>query len=200
MLSACCGALTIAMGIAGAGVCPSQADAVAVLVLNEAGVPANVIARAETDAAAIYRRLGVTVVWWNGAGDERRRPFTIKIVAGAPSSRDVRAHTLGLTPAAEGLNGRIAYAFYVPIHDFSEIHRIEVSVILGAVIAHELGHLLLPYGWHSRGGVMSGGWDKDLAISAAKGRLTFSAPESALIRNRVCREVAAIQARTASKP
>jgi hypothetical protein len=76
----------------------------------------------------------------------------------------------------------MAYAFYSRIQDFSEIHRVEVGPILGGVIAHELGHLLLPYGSHSGSGLMSSSWDKELALRAAKGQLTFSEPESALIR------------------
>ena len=187
MVSACCGALTIAISMTGGGACVSQTAAVAVLVLNEADVPANVIQRAERQAAHIYERLGVRLVWWNEAGGQRRPPFIIKIVATALSPRAMQARALGLAPVT-GRRGRLAYAFYEHIRDFSDIHRVEVGLILGSVIAHELGHLLLPNGAHSTSGVMTSGWDTDLAVRAAKGLLIFSEPESTLIRNRVSSE------------
>ena len=49
-------------------------------------------------------------------------------------------------------------------------------------MAHELGHLLLPYNAHSRTGIMTATFDEQQAIRASKGALAFSADEARLIR------------------
>jgi len=51
-------------------------------------------------------------------------------------------------------------------------------------MAHEIGHLLLPYG-HSATGLMRAKWDeKDLRL-AVHGQLNFTAEEAELIRTRL---------------
>jgi hypothetical protein len=194
MLSGCAGALVIAIGVTGGGALPSKTDAIEVLVFNEAGVPSNVLAHAKMEAARIYQPLGLNLTWRNVADEQRRHLFTIKIVA-APSSPELHRRALGVANTSEGLNGRTAYAFYKRIRDFSGMHRVDISAILGGVIAHELGHLLLPSRSHSRSGLMSSAWDGELALRAAKGLLTFSEPESMLIRDGISRTLASSQAR-----
>jgi hypothetical protein len=68
--------------------------AVAVLMLNEAAVPSNVLARAQMEASRIYRGVGVNLVWIHEAGDHyeyqpaapkpsAKAGFTMKIVRAA---------------------------------------------------------------------------------------------------------------------
>jgi hypothetical protein len=98
----------------------------------------------------------------------------MKIVKAALSPKEVDAAALGVAPAPGSARGNIAYAFYGRIGDFAATHRVEIGPILGSVIAHELGHLLLPQGSHSRTGLMSSNWDVHRAQQAAMGLLTFS--------------------------
>jgi hypothetical protein len=148
--------------------------AIVVLMLNEAAVPPSVLARAQMDAARIYRGVGVNLVWIHEAGEHREYDFTMKIVRAALSPKEVDAAALGVAPAPAGARGNIAYAFYRRIGDFAATHRVEIGPILGSVIAHELGHLLLAQGSHSRTGLMSSNWDVHRAQQAAMGLLTFS--------------------------
>ena len=53
------------------------------------------------------------------------------------------------------------------------------------VVAHEIGHLLLPYDSHARSGLMQGGWDQKQARRAEMGLVTFTSDEAALIRRRL---------------
>lgn len=68
----------MAVGIAGAG--ETVADnwrplpSIAVMVVNEAAAPSIVVARAEMEAASIYRRLGVNLVWVKSTNDDREYP------------------------------------------------------------------------------------------------------------------------------
>ena len=180
MLLQCTAAVLMAVSAARAEAVSIQPYSVGVMVLNEGGVAASVLARAKAEAARIYQRLGVNLVWSREGGEEHR--LTIKIVATPLDARDVSAAALGVAPATGSDRGAIAYAFYERIRQFSENHSVEIVPILGSVIAHELGHLLLPHGSHSRGGVMNGVWDDVQAVRAAEGLLSFSASESMSIR------------------
>jgi hypothetical protein len=48
----------------------------------------------------------------------------------------------------------VARVFYRRLLAASALHPVDVSVVLGHVISHELGHLLLPPGSHAAVGIM----------------------------------------------
>lgn len=59
--------------------------------------------------------------------------------------------------------------------------------ILGEMIAHEIGHILLNLSAHSETGIMRGGWDlKDLQ-DVAYGELLFTKQQSKVIETEVIR-------------
>jgi len=55
-------------------------------------------------------------------------------------------------------------------------------VILGDVVAHEIGHLLLGSRAHSATGIMRGWWDRAQLQRALTGRQLFTPEQSARIR------------------
>ncbi len=59
------------------------------------------------------------------------------------------------------------------------MHR---DVILGHLMAHELGHLLLPEGAHSKRGIMPCPLNREDWQAAAKGILLFTAEQSKQLR------------------
>ena len=59
------------------------------------------------------------------------------------------------------------------------------DVILGQVIAHEVGHLLLPHNAYSRSGVMRGIWDPQQTRLAVNGLLRLAPGQVELIRSYV---------------
>ena len=62
---------------------------------------------------------------------------------------------------------------------------IDASQMLGHVMAHELGHLLLPHGAHSLAGLMRRDGIAAQVEPATAGLLTFAPAEAALIRERL---------------
>ena len=66
-------------------------------------------------------------------------------------------------------------AFYGPIPGGFENAQ---GVILGNVIAHEIGHILLGPGSHSETGIMSFPWGRKQLLDASRGLLLFT-PEQA---------------------
>jgi hypothetical protein len=53
--------------------------------------------------------------------------------------------------------------------------------LLGSVIAHEVGHLLLGTEWHSHEGIMQGRWEVAQLSEALKGNLQFTSSQAALM-------------------
>jgi hypothetical protein len=68
-------------------------------------------------------------------------------------------HAVGLAAHAGSGRGRIAYVFYERLRAITARCNVSNVTALSLVIAHETGHLLLPYGAHSDVGVMRGHWD-----------------------------------------
>jgi hypothetical protein len=174
------------------------------LVVDVSGptVPADVLARAQRDVDAIYRRVGVRLVWdqhpHGVAAEDVNAPASangpLHLTAMITTSRnDVRAPQaaiLGITPRTDfGEPSAVVYAFYDRIEALSREMRVDVAHLLGHVLAHEMGHALIPYDSHSRGGIMKGVWDKSQVTAAQCGWLVFSDEEGALIRSTVSRPI-----------
>ena len=65
---------------------------------------------------------------------------------------------LGMAAVADEGMGRIAYAIYDRVRDTASRAGIGEADLLGFVMAHEIGHLLLPRGSQPESGLMRGRW------------------------------------------
>jgi hypothetical protein len=92
---------------------------------------------------------------------------------------------VGIAPGSREKRGKLAFVFYERIQDFSEALELDIALMLGHAMAHELGHLLLPYDAHSVSGVMRGAWDSTQARAATAGTVTFNPDQARLIRERL---------------
>ena len=139
-------------------------ERVLVQVLNRASVSREVLELAQHDVIAIYRDIGVEVVWAETGTEtalSTSRPLLIQIITDALPHVSEKAMGVALRgDSAEG-SGQFAYVFYGRIRDVGQRSRYPAVTahILGAVMAHEMGHLLLPYG-HSLTGLMRADWSE----------------------------------------
>jgi hypothetical protein len=111
----------------------------------------------------------------------------------------VAATALGVAIGTSEHRGRLAYVFYNRVEYIARTH-LNVShdaerkdlysiVVLAHAMAHEIGHLLLPYG-HSPTGLMRADWNaKDLDL-ALDGRLNFTSAQAELIRGQLLAPIA----------
>ena len=79
--------------------------------------------------------------------------------------------------------------------DYSVVHRsfsdqVFLGRLLGYVMTHEVGHLLLNSGKHAGGGIMRGHWDVNVTARALTRQLHFGARELKRIRAEVERRTA----------
>lgn len=137
-------------------------------IVNAAGVPSRELSRAAAVVRDVFHDAGVhgSEVSFHGPGEvlpkpaAGARPITIWIVH-VQNAAKANERLLGLAVAARGT----AYIFYNRVRRAVDGLPADRAVVLGRVIAHEIGHLLLPAMQHSEIGIMRG--DIDLEVNQA---------------------------------
>src|SRR5262245_54490098 len=148
---------------------PASPPAVGVLVGNRANLRPEMLKAAEDDAATIYRVAGVQMTWVNAGptdvGSDYAVDFIVMIVSGkeavwmsARSGQDAMGFAVRDSNDEAGRGG-VAFVLFDRVEAGALGHHAQISRVLGQVIAHELGHLLLPANSHSERGIMRAAWD-----------------------------------------
>lgn len=133
---------------------------VVIQVENDARIPATDLAQVERLVESSYLSIGVRMIWEHGEvplDDPRGLRVHVRLLSRTRADRKItteriRGDVLGQTnrPA------RIVYIFCNRIVEASVKYSKEYTRILGFVVAHELGHVLLPAGSHSDAAMMNG--------------------------------------------
>ena len=141
---------------------------------NEARVPAHVLEESQNAVTRIFARAGLTVRW-----TDTEPRFTVQIVPQVLGYGRAGSPVMGV--ALRRANSAKAQIFFKQVQDFARLHRIDTGSVLACVIAHEIGHLLLPGTAHSPTGLMQAQYDRALVHNAARGSLTFTDAQAARI-------------------
>ena len=96
----------------------------------------------------------------------------------------VHGDAMGFAALGERFNCN-AWIFYGRVKDFSLEQQLTLERLLGAVIAHELGHLLLDENVHANAGLMHGYWTNRELLDIESARMIFSDTESKRIQSGV---------------
>lgn len=160
----------------------AQSGTITILVYDYVRVPPGTLREAERHADKIVAKAGVSVNW-------------LHCVAAKSLSADAKALCdtgwTAQTPALRFISGvhRLQPREYahtaVPVlitvyydtiahtshHDYTDT---EIPIVLGCVMAHELGHLLLRDANHSSTGIMQSQWSRDQIRLAIWGALGFT--------------------------
>ena len=146
---------------------PGQLPAIQMQMDNDAGVPATILKDSQDEVARIFADAGLRVEW-----TETGPRFTVQIVPIALGYGRPSSPVMGV--ALRNRSGATARIFFNQVQDSARTWDVDVSTLLAYVIAHEIGHLLLPYVPHSTTGLMKAEWDRALVREAAAGSLTFT--------------------------
>jgi len=155
-----------------------------VSVCNLGGLPESTVARAKAETEAAFRSAEVRIEWKGCNEDPAATPwFTLRLRTDEPpkmagsSSLDAMGRAF-VTVSGEGY---LADAYYQAIRELASQHQADAGDLLGYVMAHELGHLLLGPG-HVPGGVMRAKWSLDELTALRQQRLQFNPSQRAQIR------------------
>jgi len=166
---------------------------ITVIVRPTAEVPIDLLRDAEGPAARIFEKAGVSVQWLNcfqrgGASLEQacaepptRADLVIQVI---PRARNAADSVFGISFVDAG-GGVFADIFFDRVQRLhAQNPQISFSRLLGSVIGHELGHLLLGEHSHSRAGLMQAHWSSEQLKRMEMGNLLFDATAAAQLRRR----------------
>jgi hypothetical protein len=173
---------------------------ITVRVYDYTGVPDAMLSHAKEDVSRVYSQAGIDVTWIDVRDTNPAAGFAIQImirrrpVDGSTSaSGSVMGTSLGDTHDVGGS----AFVFRDRVTHVAHERQQDVARVLGYAMAHEMGHLLLPYPAHSASGIMRAEWDGDDLRHIANGSMLFTPAQAALIRARAagCCDVQHISAK-----
>src|SRR4030095_8991182 len=125
---------------------------------NVALVRADDLDFAESRAAEVFSRIGVRVTWIDeetAVREHLRPPFTIVLINSGVQLQARPAVVDALGFADPGVSR--AHVIYDRVEALTARSQRSAASLLGDVIAHELGHLMLPSPRHSARGIMRSG-------------------------------------------
>ena len=140
---------------------------------NYAQAPGEVLAGGERMAAEIFRYAGIELLWIDcpislnelekSAACKTITDLTVNILPESMASRFGLPHSIGVT-----VQQHASFVFYHRVRDLADNTGLSESAVLGPVMAHELGHLLLGEGVHSDKGIMMADLSANNLREAAK--------------------------------
>jgi len=149
-------------------------------VQNRAHVADDVLAQAQAEVTRIYARAGVNAVWAN--------PAQVRVIILTREASDLVnpiKDAMGFAPGSEVRRGRVAYILAYRVDDEAQAHGMDRAALLGAAMAHEVGHLLLSINAHSKTGIMRADWNEEDFRRASVKQLFFTAEQGTQIRSRM---------------
>jgi len=172
-----------------------EARAVSIRIHDYAHIEDAELARAQEVVSGMYGAIGVRTDWleslqlsdgvFDGSGtpDYKQSDLRVIILTSVMANRGVIPDSIiGFAAADHGLGGRIAYVIYDRVRDIARGTVVDDMRVMGIVMAHEIGHLLLTDHSHSDGGLMRGRWQQSEFRSPRPRDLHFSDVQALEIR------------------
>jgi hypothetical protein len=192
-----------ASGLAGCAGADRAASVDILVIDHDARVPGTVLARAADKVTRVLQAIPIEAEWHypprrqgsveDAAADSwnpDKNTLTLHVHRTAAVLRDTRAgDVLGTTPRTADERGHLAYLFYDRIALLASINSVDEAQFLGYVMAHEIGHMLLPVpDAHTDVGLMRSGVDAQPLWTLVYSVPQFSAEQVDLLRAMPCRQ------------
>jgi hypothetical protein len=175
----------------------SVAPAITVAIYDDVHLSQQVLADAEDEAARVYQKAGVALSWIECKSSKtdvepdlrcQDPPSTthlsLRIIPHASKSGDGIFGVAFLSPEGTGAYSDVSYN---SVEELDRDWHVGLARVLGHVMAHELGHLLLGSNAHSREGIMCPRWHAGELRLASMGTLLFSEEQAQFMRDRLAR-------------
>jgi hypothetical protein len=164
---------------------------VIVSVYNDAQVPDDTLTRAEQQATNTFLRSGLNIEWLNCTHQDTaacnevggQQHLFLRITPKIATSLNETAFGIAFI-GSDGI-GRNANVFWRRVEDIQQNSKANVSLILGSVMAHEIGHLLLGSNSHALSGIMRARWESDELHRISMGSLLFLPEQGKRMRARL---------------
>jgi len=190
---------------------PSQCQELTLRQYNYAKLHPHVLREARREAARLFENFGVKPHWLlcptspsemqsNRECADELAPSDLVLNLLPPSMSKKYGFKNGIfgfaLPTAKGAPGNHISLFVARVTDLAYHGSVGTTlqdaqaIILGHMIAHEIGHLLLGPNSHSSKGLMRFPWTKKVLQEMERGRLNFTIDEQSKIRLEMARRAA----------
>jgi hypothetical protein len=144
---------------------------VPIRLINDAAVKPKVMIVAQQEAASVLKSLCVEAEW---ATRPSTQALEVRMIVG-PLGPGITERALGITILGADHHNRGA-VFFSRVRAMEKVYGylIDLGRLLGCVLAHEIGHLLLGTKAHSPDGIMVAHFGEAGVLRAAQGRLIFT--------------------------
>ena len=171
-----------------------EAPAVTIRIHDYAQVPPAMLREVQALVAGYYDAIGVRTAWADtfvrgqrpdGTPRASIEDLTVIVLTERMSRRrrgSLSTAAMGFAAVGKSVPGRIAYVIYDRIDLAAGDIAWGITDLMSVVMAHEIGHLLLPSGSHSDGGLMRGDWNLADLRQTNRRRLQFTQHQGELIR------------------
>lgn len=182
------GCVVLLCGIASAG----EDAQLRVLVHQDTPVPNSTLEHARAEAVRIFRGAGIELSWINCSrnvpvvecqASTAENVLYLNVVSRGRSSHDM---VFGEAYLDERGKGKVADVFYDRVEDAQRELGISEGRLLGAVAAHEIGHLVLGHRSHQWIGIMTRTWDRENLRLLGMGAFFFGKEQAIRMRQRLC--------------
>jgi len=167
----------------------AQHQQVEVVVHNRARVSDTMMLDARSIVKSVYAQAGVQLEWLSATPTSHmsfvgQRVHIIIVTANGAAGIGYQADAVGFTPSGEGHHGNLAYILEHRVRLIAQGYRVLPGVVLGAAMAHEMGHMLLQSG-HTATGLMRAEFNQADFRRIVSGELHLSLSEAADLRARL---------------
>jgi hypothetical protein len=160
----------------------AQPLTISVQMIDDYGAPKGTVSAAQRDAAHILGMAGVKLDWHQAKTPGGLTLYLLERRM-VPTGGDALGYALIDPISGSGCN--CAHMVFPAIESVARQWQTSNSTVLGAVIAHEIGHLLLNSSTHSSSGIMSANFGYSQIAEASRGDLLFTEEQAAILRSRV---------------
>lgn len=191
---------------------PDSIPHVQVSLFDDAHLPPGTLAEAQSKASAIYAQAGIDLDWLvclpadptdftpsHSPCSALSWPehLSVRIL---PRGRGIASDVFGQAFVDDSGRGVYSNVYYANLASSPNHPGIGDGEMLGYVLAHELGHLLLGTGSHSPTGIMQATWGPHVLSPSSRPTLVFTSAQSSLIHSRLLAAQPVVSASSRTSP
>jgi hypothetical protein len=182
-----------------APIAPDPGAALTIRVFDYAGLKTGDLDMATQEAAAILLRAGVPTAWLPCRTNHPSSNAPVCAPTADPTALAMRI--LAIAVPVEGFEGHAIFGFAFPpgrngfanaasifwsrVEDLAAMTKVRPARLLAAILAHEIGHLLLGENSHYPVGLMKAVWDEPEVRQISQNSLAFWAGQHRTLRDAV---------------
>jgi hypothetical protein len=156
------------------------AQQIQVSICNPGALTESVVRKAKGETEAVFRASQIRIEWLDCDHVAGSKALIVRLRPDKPPGTAGPASLDALGRAFLGKEGRgyLVDAYLQSVRETSNFRDVDVAMLLGVVIAHELGHLLLGPG-HTPNGVMRSRWGGPDLRALSQRHLKFTREQQA---------------------